>query len=152
MFGTCLHGDKRGSVDRFHNVYGTPKLGPVQARVRYERKLMTRAAVRLNAKQRTAVARGVREGCEKRGWDLWVVTPRTNHVQSVVTATSSPKKALSTLKTYTTKAMRESGVGKVTKVHGPIGEVEDAWGRKKSLVEAIADVLYDQGPPLPDDD
>src|SRR6266576_6354614 len=51
-FGTWLHGDRRGSVDRFHNVYGTPKLGPERARVRYERKLMTRAPVHLSAKRR----------------------------------------------------------------------------------------------------
>jgi len=25
-YGTWLHGDKRGSVDRFHNKYGTPRL------------------------------------------------------------------------------------------------------------------------------
>ena len=27
-YGTWLHGDERGSVDRFHNVYGTPRLPP----------------------------------------------------------------------------------------------------------------------------
>jgi hypothetical protein len=27
-FGTWLHGDPRGSVDRLHNRYGTPKQGP----------------------------------------------------------------------------------------------------------------------------
>lgn len=28
VYGTRLHGDKRGSVDRSHNVYGTPKIAP----------------------------------------------------------------------------------------------------------------------------
>jgi hypothetical protein len=27
-YGTWLHGDPRGSVDRFHNVYGKPRLPP----------------------------------------------------------------------------------------------------------------------------
>jgi hypothetical protein len=27
-YGTWLHGDERGSVDRQHNVYGTPRLDP----------------------------------------------------------------------------------------------------------------------------
>src|SRR4029077_14507206 len=26
--GTWLHGDRRGSVDRFHNRYGTPRIPP----------------------------------------------------------------------------------------------------------------------------
>ena len=56
-FGTWLHGDIRGSVEGFHNVYGTPKLGPEPARVRHERGLMNRAPVRLNAKRRAAAER-----------------------------------------------------------------------------------------------
>jgi hypothetical protein len=27
-YGTWLHGDSRGSVDRLHNTYGTPRLPP----------------------------------------------------------------------------------------------------------------------------
>ena len=27
-YGTWLHGDRRGSVDRFHNRYGTPRIPP----------------------------------------------------------------------------------------------------------------------------
>jgi hypothetical protein len=59
-FGTWLHGDRRGSVDRFHNIYGTPRLGPERARERYERSIMTRPPVRLNAKQRAAAERGLK--------------------------------------------------------------------------------------------
>ena len=146
-FGTWLHGDERGSVDRFHNVYGTPKLGPEPARVRYERKLMKRAPVRLNAKQRAAVEKGVREACEKRGWELWVVNPRTNHVQSVVTANCSSKKVLSTLKAYATKAMRESACWQSDESPWSYRGSRRSLCTQKSLVAAIAYVLYDQGPP-----
>jgi hypothetical protein len=38
-YGTWLHGDPRGSVDRFHNVYGTPRLPPNSQREKYERRL-----------------------------------------------------------------------------------------------------------------
>jgi hypothetical protein len=36
--GTWLHGDRRGSVDRFHNRYGNPTISskPVKARLRKE--------------------------------------------------------------------------------------------------------------------
>jgi len=148
-YGTWLHGDPRGSVDRFHNIYGTPKLGPERARVKYERKLMTRPLGRLNAKQRAAAERGVKEACEKRGWQLWVVNARTNHVHSVVTANCNSKKVRSTLKAYATKAMRESGCWR---------SAATPWARKggrthlwtdKELQAAIDYVLYDQGEPLP---
>jgi hypothetical protein len=54
-YGTWLHGDRRGSVDRFHNTYGTPRLPRNLPRERYERSLMTRPPVRLNVKQRAAI-------------------------------------------------------------------------------------------------
>jgi hypothetical protein len=38
--GTWLHGDPRGSVDRFHNQYGTPRLPSHPARRSFERGLM----------------------------------------------------------------------------------------------------------------
>ncbi len=37
--GTWLHGDRRGSVNRFHNEYGTPRLPPNPLRRHYERQL-----------------------------------------------------------------------------------------------------------------
>jgi hypothetical protein len=51
-YGTWLHGDKRGSVDRFNNRYGTPRLPPNKLRENYERTLLKRPPVRLNMKQR----------------------------------------------------------------------------------------------------
>src|SRR2546428_4046768 len=62
-YGTWLHGDPRGSVDRFHNVYGTPRLPPNSQREKYERLLLARPPVKLNAKQSTAVERGITETC-----------------------------------------------------------------------------------------
>jgi hypothetical protein len=70
-YGTWLHGDRRGSVDRFHNTYGTPRLPRNLQRERYERSLMAGPPVRLNAKQRAAIERGIRETCKIRKWALW---------------------------------------------------------------------------------
>ena len=151
-FGTWLHGDRRGSVDRFHNVYGTPKLGPERARVRYERKLMTRPPVRLSAKRRAAAEKGVKDACKKRGWQLWVVNARTNHVHSVVTANCSSKRVRSTLKAYATKAMREAGCWLSEKSPWSYrGSRRSLW-TEEELYAAIDHVLYEQGPPLADND
>ena len=53
-YDTWLHGDRRGSVDRFHNTYGTPRLPRNLPRERYERRLMAGPPVRLNAKQKSS--------------------------------------------------------------------------------------------------
>jgi hypothetical protein len=40
-YGTWLHGDRRGSVDRLHRIYGTPRLPPNNQRRQYKRYLWT---------------------------------------------------------------------------------------------------------------
>src|SRR5437899_2252040 len=57
IYGTWPHGDNRGSVDRFHKGYGTPMLPANAQRRQYERSLLTRAPVTLNAKQRKSCGR-----------------------------------------------------------------------------------------------
>ena len=39
-YGTWVHGDKRGSIDRFHNRYGDPYLPPNEAWQRHNHKLL----------------------------------------------------------------------------------------------------------------
>src|SRR5437660_5089073 len=92
-----LHGDGRGSVDRFHNRYGAPMLPPDAQRRKCEQGLLTQAPVNLNASQRAAVERGIRETCTFRRWLLWAFNIRTNHVHTVVSANCNPESVLSGL-------------------------------------------------------
>ena len=105
-YGTWLHGDQRGSIDRFHNRYGTPKLPPNRLREQYERGLLKQPSVRLSFKQREAAADGIREVCKKKDCGLWVVNVRTNHAHAVVTASCHSKKVRATIKANATKVMR----------------------------------------------
>src|SRR6266849_6415252 len=76
-YGTWLHGEPRGSVDRFHNRYGTPLIPPnTQWRQYYERSLR-RPPVTLQARRRGAVKEGIRETCKIRQWCLWAFNVRT---------------------------------------------------------------------------
>jgi len=84
-YGTWLHGDERGSVDRFHNRYGAPFLPHHEGRRQYEQKLLKHPPVELDAARRAAVEAAIRETCEKRGWLLRAINVRTNHVHTVVT-------------------------------------------------------------------
>src|SRR6185295_5993359 len=108
-FGTWLHGDHRGSVERFHNVYGTPTLPPSPSRQQYERRLMKMPPVILDSRRRAAVERSLSETCSKRKWKLWAASVRTNHVHSVVTAQCRALAVLRVLKAHATRTMRESG-------------------------------------------
>jgi REP element-mobilizing transposase RayT len=147
--GTWLHGDRRGSVDRFHNRYGTPKLAPSPLRRNYDRQLLKTPAVTLTAKRRAAVYRGIRETCEIRNWRLWALNTRTNHVHSVVTANCTSKQVRAALKANATRSMRESGCWQSDRSPWAGGGSRRFLWTEQQLIEAIDYVLYGQGDPLP---
>ena len=108
-YGTWLHGTA-GSVDRFHNRYGTPKLPANAKRRQYNQRLLAAAPVTLGPKMRRAIEEGINETCEIRKWTLWALNARTNHVHSVVTANCKPKKVVAAFKANATRKMREARV------------------------------------------
>ena len=59
-YGTWLDGDASGSVDRFHNVYGRPRLPASRQRMQSEQRLLAMRPVKLNSRQREAVEKGIR--------------------------------------------------------------------------------------------
>src|SRR5687768_9145536 len=69
-YGTWLHGDKRGSVDRHNNQYGTPRIPRNDTWQRIEGELLKHPPVKLDARRRTSIKKAIRETCEKRGWFL----------------------------------------------------------------------------------
>jgi len=147
-YGTWLHGDERGSVDRHHRVYGTPGLPPSALRRQHDRDLLKQPPVKLNARQRFVVESAIRETCAIRRWRLWAVNVRTNHVHAVVTATKKPDAVLSALKANATREMKEAGIW--TSELSPWefrGSKKNLWSEKQ-LADAIAYVECDQGEPL----
>ena len=148
-YGTWLHGDRRGATDRFHNVYGTPKLPPGPYRRQYEQRLMKQPPVSLDRRRRAAVERSLHETCNKRKWTLWTFSVRTNHVHSVVTAHCDSEIVLNALKANATRMMREAGCWKSELTPWAYrGSKKKLW-TERDLDEAIVYVKYEQGLPLP---
>src|SRR5439155_15442144 len=77
-YGTWLHGDSRGSVDRFHNRYGTPLIPPNRRWRQYNERALKRPPVKLTARRRAAIEAAIRETCRIRKWKLWTLNARTN--------------------------------------------------------------------------
>jgi REP element-mobilizing transposase RayT len=148
-YGTWLHGDDRGSVDKTHRTYGTPTLPSNSKRVRFERGLMAQQPVTFDAHQRRAIDVSIKETCTIRKWCLWSLAVRTNHVHAVVTANRKPEAVLSALKANATRAMRESGCWKTDQTPWAYrGSKRYLW-TEKELADAVAYVEYGQGLPLP---
>src|SRR5947207_14137281 len=67
-YGTWLHGDERGSVNRFRNQYNSPRLSPENKWLETNTQRLKQEIVILDAAQRHCVEAAVRETCEIRGW------------------------------------------------------------------------------------
>lgn len=152
-YGTWLHGDERGSIDRLHNRYKSPHLPRNDLRRAGNQRLMQSDPVTLNAKQPQSVDAAVREVCAHRRWTLHALNVRTNHVHVVAgIGTAKPERALNDLKAYSTRRMRRDGSWR--EPHSPWadrGSKRYLW-TERSLALAIDYVLNGQGDELPDFD
>ena len=59
-YGTWLHGDERGSTNRYHNIYNSPHIPASQIRVQHNTRRLKSGALILDANQRQSIASG---GC-----------------------------------------------------------------------------------------
>lgn len=60
-YGTRLHGDEAGSVDRHHNIPGSPYLPPDTVRRAAEQRLMTDGPYEMDARRRAIVLKAIKE-------------------------------------------------------------------------------------------
>ena len=147
-YGTWMHGDERGSIDRHHRGYGRPALPPSPRRETIETRLLKQPKVTFDLRQRRAIESALQETCDFRKWKLWTVNVRTNHVHCVLASNLSAKRAMAALKANATHAMREDGCWE---------EKLNPWSRggstryiwtEEELSNAIAYVVEGQGVPL----
>src|SRR2546423_1415464 len=107
-YGTWLHGDERGAIDRFHHKFKAPFAPANEERHRHNQSMLKGEPVTLNAKRRSSVEMAIRETCLIRKWLLQALSVRTNHVHVVVTlGPKSPNIALNALKANATRQMKQ---------------------------------------------
>ena len=110
-YGTWLHGEERGSIDRRnYNRYGTPAMPANLRLLEEERAELKHRAVVLNLVQREVVELAIREVCEHRAYVLHAVNVLTNHVHSVVSAPDKPEHVMESFKAYATRRLREANL------------------------------------------
>jgi REP element-mobilizing transposase RayT len=106
-YGTWLHGREPGSVDRHHNTPGTPFLPPDGDVEAERRRSLRQAPYWLDEPRREVMLRTIREVARHRGWKVWAVHVRTNHVHIVVTAPAKPEKVMADFKAWASRRLRE---------------------------------------------
>ncbi|MGH9946180.1 MAG: hypothetical protein ACRD6X_03180 [Pyrinomonadaceae bacterium] len=152
-YGTWLHGDERGSVDRNNNAYRSPRLPANSNWKKFNQQKLLHPPVLLSAAQRSSVERAIRDTCEKRNWHLKAINIRTNHGHCVIgIGAKKPASALIAIKANATRQMKEDGLWNYD--HSPWadkGSKRNLWN-ERSLWEACNYVLNSQGDELPDFD
>lgn len=126
-YGTWLHGDARGSIDRRRNQYHSSFIPENERWRAYSARNLKHSPVTLDDRQRTSVEGAIRETCNFRSWILRAVNVRTNHVHVLVTPHSGPEdssvpsaiaeglsatpadRVLNALKANATRQMRQDG-------------------------------------------
>ncbi|MDQ3797882.1 MAG: transposase [Acidobacteriota bacterium] len=152
-YGTWLHGDERGSVNRFRNQYKTSHLPPEKHWTEINSRRLKGETVTLNAAQRICVEEAIRETCSIRGWHLRAINVRTNHVHTVVSiGENKPESALNAFKANAARKMREKQCWQNAKSPwADKGSKRYLWN-ERSIELAIDYVINGQGVDLPDFD
>ena len=144
-YSTWLHGDDRGSIDRFHNRYGAPYLPQSDSWERHNRKQRKGDPFILGARERQAVQKAIREACSIRKWHLQALNVRTNHVHTVVTANCDPERILKAFKANAPRHLREDRLWRHPfSAWADKGSKVWLWN-ERSVANAINYVLNGQG-------
>jgi REP element-mobilizing transposase RayT len=147
-YGTWLHGDRRGSMDRRHNVYSSSKIPANQSFENSDRVQLKYPPITLDARQRPVVEKAVRAVCEHRKYVLRCINVRTNHAHSVVTAMCKPEPILDAFKSYSTRALRRARlIGANQKPWARHGSTIYLW-KEKDVAKAMEYVMLGQGDEL----
>ena len=152
-YGTWLHGDQRGSIDRFHNRYRSPYLPRNDSwRAHNKMQLKTKPLI-LKARHRNAVKEAIKETCRIRNWGLYALNIRSNHIHTVVAARcKKPEQVLGAFKANATRQLRAESLWLHPFTPWADGGSKRRLWNEQSVANAIDYVLYGQGNELPDFD
>ena len=150
-YGTWLHGDQRGSVDRHgRNIYRTERisLDPVFS-VTMDRNMDCEPFL-LDGRCGAVVELAIRKVCIIREYGLIAINVRTNHAHVVVSARRSPDIVMSAFKANATRELRESNLAACdSRVWSRGGSTRYLW-KPRNVEAAVEYTINGQGDDLPD--
>ena len=147
-YGTWLHGEVPGSVDRHHNEFGTPWLTPDSNRKSQVQARMSQEPYSLDEPRRTIVRDAIVAECQFRGWRLLALHVRSNHLHLVVTADREPEFVMRSCKSQASKWLNRAGFDNAERKRWTThGSTKYLW-TEESVAEKIDYTLNQQGQPM----
>ena len=144
-YGCRLHGDAAGSVDRAHNLPGSPLLEARPGRVAAESRKMDQPSYGMDGSRREVVLAALLERCQQQRWTLLAAHVRSNHVHLVVEAEASPERVMNDVKSYASRCLNRTGLdGPGRKRWARHGSTRWLW-KPEHVSAAIRYVVDEQG-------
>ncbi len=149
-YGTRLHGDERGTVDRGHNRHGEPIIGECKAWRWAARNRLAHPPVVLARLERLFVEEALPRVCLRGGWLLHMCAAQEDHVHVMLTASADGAAVRRWLKRWLSQALTRRFPGAVPRP-GPDGatpeparrvEARAVWWAEGGSVKWVWDQAY----------
>jgi REP element-mobilizing transposase RayT len=147
-YGTRLHGDGKGSVDRHHNRFGTPFLPADVGKCNRAGMLMKQPPYHMDAVRRALVLEAIQEICLQRHWELIAAHVRSTHVHCVVSAAIKSRLLMNAIKAHCSRKLNESGIEPGRSRRWTRGGSKRGLWTEQSIEDAVIYVLDKQGEPM----
>jgi hypothetical protein len=109
-YGARLHGDARGTVDKFHNAYGTPRCAIDPRREAFERRPTIENPYVLDAPWREIVVRAIRSVSHRYGWIAPAWHVRWNHLHAILRALQDTDLAMRAINAEASRLLNHAGL------------------------------------------
>ena len=145
-FGSWLHGDERGSMDRrTFNKFGGQTRPPNEGLRKSDLEMSKSAPFLMGKRHREITESAISEVCAFKSVALYAINARSNHIHAVVSAGDKPELLMTAFKAYSTRAMRKAGVvSNSEKIWSRHGSTKYLWTQEQ-IGEAVAYVKFEQG-------
>ena len=143
-YGCHLPGERDGIVNGKRNRQVDPFVALSPQLSQAVRTSMKQPQYVMDSQRANAVLAAMRETCEFRGWRVYAIHVRTNHVHAVLEGLATPERMLNDLKAYASRKLNEMGwdppAVKRWARHGSTRYLND----ERSLAAAIRYVVEEQ--------
>lgn len=148
-YGSRLHGDERGTVDRHHRAVGEDFVQPSVARVRQAMARQSERGYVLDQVRRGIVLQGLLDSFCRLGAVCHALHIRRDHVHVVLSTDRRPDVVLAHMKARATVALGRSGIdgARVHKRWARHGSTRMLWD-VADLAPAVDYVVRQQGEPM----
>ncbi|MCZ7607258.1 MAG: transposase [Planctomycetota bacterium] len=104
-YGTWLHGDERGSMDRKHGF-----VAPDFKLEEHRRSHLNHDPMKFDANMRKVIREAIEADCLYRQRHIEAINVRTNHVHVVVLTSEDPSLVVKNIKAWATRQLRKEGL------------------------------------------